>query len=89
MQGQNRVQGISVVAVDPNAPPGAIPARGAAQPADQQAAQAGAPAAGNPMDKAQQGLNGVNNQINNVNDKKAKAKGIWDQLKGTMQNTKQ
>jgi hypothetical protein len=27
----------------------------------------------------------VNNHINNVNDKKAKAKGIWNQLKGTMQ----
>ena len=87
VQGQQRVQGIAITAVDVNAPPGSIPARGSAQPAQQdaQAAQPGVPAAG-AMDKAQQGMNGVNNQISNVNDKKAKAKGIWDQLKGTMQS---
>jgi hypothetical protein len=85
VQGQNRVQGIAIQAIDPSAPPGAVPARSAAQdPSQAQAAQPGAPATG-AMDKAQQGMNGVNNQISNVNDKKAKAKGIWDQLKGTMQ----
>lgn len=40
------------------------------------------------MDKAQQGLNSVNNQINNANDQKTKAKGLWDQLKSTVQSTK-
>jgi hypothetical protein len=48
-------------------------------------AQAAAPGAAGTMDKAQQGIDGVNNQINNVNDKKQKAKGLWDQLKGAMQ----
>jgi hypothetical protein len=87
VQGQNRVQGIAIQAIDPNAPPGAVPARAPAQ--DPAQAQAAAPAAaGGTMDKAQQGLNGVNDQINNVNDKKQKAKGMWDQLKSTMQNTK-
>ena len=86
VQGQQRVQGVNIMAVDPNAPPGSIPARAAAQ--SDQAAQAGAPASGNPMDKAQQGLNNVNNQINNANDQKTKAKGLWDQLKSTVQSTK-
>jgi hypothetical protein len=84
VQGQNRVQGVAIQAIDPNAPPGAVPARAAAQ--DPAQAQAAAPAGtGGAVDKAQQGLNGVNNQISNVNDKKAKAKGMWDQLKNTMQ----
>jgi hypothetical protein len=83
--GQQRVQGVSILAVDPNAPPGSVPARGGAQPDQQAAAQAGTPAAGNAVDQAQQG---VNNTVNNVNDKKTKAKGIWDQIKGTAQ-TKQ
>ena len=89
VQGQQRVQGIAITAVDPNAPPGSIPARGGAQPAQQdaQAAQPGAPATG-AMDKAQQGINGVNNQISNANDKKAKAKGLWDQLRTTVQTPK-
>jgi hypothetical protein len=70
--------------IDPNAPPGSVPARAAAQ--DPAQAQAAAPAAaGGAMDKAQQGMNGVNNQISSVNDKKQKAKGLWDQLRGTMQ----
>lgn len=84
VQGQNRVQGVAIQAIDPNAPPGSVPARAAAQ--DPAQAQAAAPAAaGGAMDKAQQGMNGVNNQISNVNDKKQKAKGLWDQLRGTMQ----
>ena len=69
VQGQNRVQGVAIQAIDPNAPPGSVPARAAAQ--DPAQARAAAPAAaGGAMDKAQQGMNGVNNQISNVNDKK-------------------
>ena len=84
VQGQNRVQGVAIQAIDPNAPPGSVPARAAAR--DPAQAQAAAPAAaGGAMDKAQQGMNGVNNQISNVNDQKQKAKGLWDQLRGTMQ----
>jgi len=66
--------------------------QGAAQPAPAaQPVQAAAPAAagaqaGATMDKAQQG---VNNATNTVNDKKAKAKGIWDSVKAAAQTGKQ
>jgi len=66
-------------------------AASAQAPAAGQPVQAGAPAAagaqaGATMDKAQQG---VNNATNTVNDKKAKAKGIWDSIKSAAQTTKQ
>jgi hypothetical protein len=85
-----RVPNVAITSADPSQPAGTIPARGAGQAPAAAAGGApasGAPAAGNPIDKAQDGLNNVQNTVNNANTQKQKAKSFWDQLKATGQGT--
>jgi hypothetical protein len=88
-----RVQNVPISSADPNQPAGAIPARAAGQAPPAVAGAAApdgtVPAAGNPIDKAQQGVNNVQNQVNNANTQKQKAKSLWDSMKSAAQPAKQ
>jgi hypothetical protein len=101
VQGGNRIQNVPVTPANPNLPRGTIPARGGAAAQQGQASTAGVAnalaqgqaavqSASNTVDQVQATALGAvdkaNQTIASVNDKKKKAKSIWEQIQSTVQH---
>jgi len=75
---RDRIQRVPVTLIDPSQPAGRMPARAFASAPASGTQQAAQPAANDALGKA-------TNTVNNVNDQKKKAQGLWQSLQGSVQ----
>jgi len=75
---RDRIQRVPITPIDPSQPAGRMPARAFASAPASGTQQAAQPAANDALGKA-------TNTVNNVNDQKKKAQGLWQSLQGSVQ----